>query len=452
MPGYGPAEAEKDLHHWTDGDPEETGGAAAHLEQNDPRIRRWQQRHQGASMTRDAAALPQVVATANFGQLGAHMREHGWDGNSFRRAYHIDDGPLKDRYDWSDTGKLSPSELHAVHAWLHDQEGADWPDAWTEDGLHSHTAKKQRVQDMSDDDLAAYRESQVAGQEWVKRNPPKAEHVVAAYHRATDAEKAVGATWYADAHRTAQDLAHHTGVTHDQATDLIANYSPGAHWSSNLHAAVHVARTGKPVGGPGAASGGFNATTSQADHAQRILTEHAQTADVFGKTAHKVRAFAHLIRHGGNEDDGDPQVCVDRHAASVACGARVPDNAEGYVPLDSQRGYGSFKKAYVDAAQTISQTESRTGSSGDRAPAPGAGGHLAGPAAGERAVGQEVVGLVPDGWERGSLDPQADVLRRRALPGLGDDRARHRLLEAGARRDPQERHGGPRLRGDGGPA
>lgn len=48
-PGYGPHEAEQELHHWTDGDPEQTGGIAAHLEQHDPRIKRWQQRHQAAA-------------------------------------------------------------------------------------------------------------------------------------------------------------------------------------------------------------------------------------------------------------------------------------------------------------------------------------------------------------------------------------------------------------------
>jgi hypothetical protein len=58
MPGYGPAEAEQDLHHWVNGDPEETGGYAAHLEQHDPRIRRWQQRHRAGMERRMFAEHP----------------------------------------------------------------------------------------------------------------------------------------------------------------------------------------------------------------------------------------------------------------------------------------------------------------------------------------------------------------------------------------------------------
>lgn len=63
--GAGPTEMAAHLHHWVDGDPEETGGAREYLEEHHPRIRRWKQQHLGAKAKDDAEdAEQQGEATA----------------------------------------------------------------------------------------------------------------------------------------------------------------------------------------------------------------------------------------------------------------------------------------------------------------------------------------------------------------------------------------------------
>lgn len=115
-----------------------------------------------------------------------------------------------------------------------------------------------------------------------------------------------------------------------------------------------VARRKKAVGGPGS---GVFADTKQKIAAKRMLGgEHYDSVLV----GHKTRAFAHLIEHGGNADNSNPRVVVDRHAYSVAAGGRLTDAAFGLVKLKSKKGYGHVSDAYVAAAKHLSEQHGQT--------------------------------------------------------------------------------------------
>jgi hypothetical protein len=51
----------------------------------------------------------------------------------------------------------------------------------------------------------------------------------------------------------------------------------------------------------------------------------------------KVRAFAHLIEHGGNPTPDHPQVVIDRHALSVTHGSLLTAAAYSAAPLRAMR-------------------------------------------------------------------------------------------------------------------
>lgn len=211
------------------------------------------------------------------------------------------------------------------------------------------------------------------GTEFAKRNPMRAENVVEHWNQALPHEKENGKNWYPDAHHASAELAesisHRTGrhVPLHQMAGLIANYSPQTHWATNIVTAAKAAREGRALGGKGnkdfipdqtGKERGILASDSQKDRAQRMLDgEHYK--DVL--TGPKTRAFGHLIEHGGDSPEdlakGEHQVCVDRHAYSVACGARASDIAYGQSGLGGKQRYQQATDVYKDAAKRISKKE-----------------------------------------------------------------------------------------------
>lgn len=242
------------------------------------------------------------------------------------------------------------------------------PDVWSyireavrtnDDSLEFESAKKMRVSDMNEDQLAQHHQLREEGKQWVTDHPPKAEHVVNSYNRSMHHEREQGDNWYPDAHHSAVHMAEHTGLTTHQTSHLLAIYSPQAHWAANMHMAAHVARTRVPLGGGGEKSGGFSTSQAQANQAERVLNgEHG--SDVIGKNGHKIRDFGHLIEHGGDTDPDNPRAVIDRHASSVARGARIPDHAFDALNLSSKKTYDESKKAYVDASKQLSEQHGRT--------------------------------------------------------------------------------------------
>jgi hypothetical protein len=223
--------------------------------------------------------------------------------------------------------------------------------------MPKHAASKP-VSQMSPDEYKAHQQSvakaKVEGEKWNRQHPPRIKHVVAHWDQATEAEKAAGESWYSDAHHMAHHIANDTGTPMHTMAGLISNYSPQTHWAANIHNAARVARTKEALGGPGS---GILATNNQKKAAKRLLEGEHYDKVLAGP---KTRAFAHLIEHGDNQSDDDPKVVVDRHAMSVACGARATDDAYSHSRLGGKAVYQKYSDVYHKAAKQISKKEGRT--------------------------------------------------------------------------------------------
>lgn len=191
------------------------------------------------------------------------------------------------------------------------------------------------------------------GQAWRRKHPVRIKHIVDHWNQATDDEKSSGENWYEDAHHATKAIAKDTGHEMHTAAGMMSNYSPQTPWHTNLVNAARVLRTRIPQGGPGE---GIVATSRQKNVAKRLLDgEHYDTA----LSGPKTHAFAHLIEHGDNADEKDPKVVIDRHALSVASGARASDNAYSQSGLGGKRRYAEVSMAYHKAAKQISKQEGR---------------------------------------------------------------------------------------------
>jgi hypothetical protein len=141
---------------------------------------------------------------------------------------------------------------------------------------------------------------------WFRAHPVHHDNIVRHWERATGEEIRRGLRWYADAHHVAVAIAH--GDTHLGA-GMLAVYSPQQGWMANVLLAARVLHTGTGIGGTG--SGAF-ATTTQKRAADRLLAGERYQNVLSGP---KVRAFAHLIEHGDDNDPGEAR--GDRPARPV---------------------------------------------------------------------------------------------------------------------------------------
>lgn len=248
-----------------------------------------------------------------------------------------------------------------LYGWQHDiTSGAGLPHQAIPDASSVKTAANKPVKDMTPKELDVYRKDEDrknrAGRSWLRKNPATINNVVDHWDKATDDEKKAGMTWYEDAAHAAKVVGDATGVGHSTMAGLIANYSPQAPWHQNLMYAIRSATEGKGIGGKGS---GVMATASRADHADKILSgKHWK--DVLGANpkatfALKTRVFASLIEHGGDHDESNPQVCIDRHALSVVHGARLTDRAYNMSGISGKGRYAEYNTQYVKAAKKISK-------------------------------------------------------------------------------------------------
>lgn len=185
------------------------------------------------------------------------------------------------------------------------------------------------------------------GDNWIRDNPVHYRNVVEHWRQATPDERRHGMNWYKDAHSMAKLIARDTSTPMHVMAGLISNYSPQTHWHTNILTAARVAHDKIAVGGPGS---GVMASAKQRDMAHRMLQGEHYDSILKG---HKVRAFAHLIEHGGDKDAHDPKVVVDRHAFAVASGSRVPDNAYVQAGLNHKKAYNNVVQAYHHASRHI---------------------------------------------------------------------------------------------------
>ena len=227
--------------------------------------------------------------------------------------------------------------------------GHTWHEAHKQAALQAEAAKYDKVEDHP----------------WFQANPVHHDNIVKMWNQATDDEKESGKRWYEDAHHITKAVStlykgnHPHGNVH-AAAGLMAVYSPQTAWTANLHNATRALVEGKGIGGKG---GGIMASASQKESADKILNG-AHYNDVL--KGPKVRDFAHLIEHGGDEDPTVPHVVVDRHALSVAAGKRLSDADYSGAPLSgtkrkdgsiNRRNYDHVVAHYHEAARRISEQE-----------------------------------------------------------------------------------------------
>lgn len=223
--------------------------------------------------------------------------------------------------------------------------------------VHTHRARSDSYghpDDIPDADLDYIRSTgaKAAGGDhpWFRAHPVSRDNITAAYHDATDDEKALGDRWYSDAHHVARAIA---GGDAAVGAGLLSAYSPQTAWPVNLFNASRAAKGDPP--GPGTGAMG-----SQQKPALRILggEHHSQVLK-----APKTSAFAHLIEHGGDSPDdesrGKSRVVVDRHAMSVAAGRRLSKEESGSAPLGQGQHYEHVEQLYRDAAKDISEAAGR---------------------------------------------------------------------------------------------
>jgi len=216
--------------------------------------------------------------------------------------------------------------------------------------------KRTKVSERTPEQNVQAAENLSRARQWHEDHPVDFRNIVSHYDEATEGEHHDGRNWYSDAQHFSKAIAKSTGVPHHTVVGLTANYSPQTDWHTNMLHAARVARHRKAVGGkeqkPYFKYGKTLASNQQKDAADKMI-KGTHYNDVL--KGNKVRAFAHLIEHGGNADNDKPEVCVDRHAHSVASGARITDEAFGISGLKSKKKYDQVKSAYIQAAKHINE-------------------------------------------------------------------------------------------------
>ena len=132
------------------------------------------------------------------------------------------------------------------------------------------------------------------------------DRIVRTYDRATAADRAAGAAWYADGESIIDDLSARTGFSREHVAAVVSHLSPRTTWSRNVYGATMLVTTGTAP----------TCIGSNVDRARRALNSDAPL-DTFGGP--KTRRFARNLL-------GDRTVVtVDVWAARVAFGDRIAD-------------------------------------------------------------------------------------------------------------------------------
>jgi len=185
------------------------------------------------------------------------------------------------------------------------------------------------------------------GKDWHVQHPVDHMNIVNAYNDTNNEEKAFGKDWYSDAHKLTKFLSKGSGHPIHTVAGIIANHSPQNGIYQNYHDAVRVLDKGKGIGGK---NQGMMASEKQKHVDDKMFAgEHYDTA-LKGK---KVKSFAHLLEHGGQTDPSRPKVVIDRHAHSVASGARITDNAFGMAAMKRKGVYENIEHHYLKAAEHL---------------------------------------------------------------------------------------------------
>lgn len=173
-----------------------------------------------------------------------------------------------------------------------------------------------------------------------------AANIMATYRKASDAQRADGMTWYAEAHALATTLARSAGHSVLRAAGVISALSPQMSWERNHALAV------RTYAERGISAGALGVSVRKAD----AIYNGADVLDTL--KAPKTSAFALVIA-----DPTDTQnVVIDRHAMSVAHGRQA---TEPEVTALGRKGFyeayaTAYRKAAAEAGITASQMQAIT--------------------------------------------------------------------------------------------
>lgn len=157
------------------------------------------------------------------------------------------------------------------------------------------------------------------------------DRIVDTYGRATEADRAAGAGWYANGGAIIADLSARTGLSPEHVAAVVSHLSPRTPWSRNVNGATNLVTTGKAPGCLG----------DNVKRARRAL-ESDDPLETFGPDAPKTRRFARNLL-------GDRSVVtVDVWAARVALGDRASEATLGRAGV-----YGALEHAYRLAAARL---------------------------------------------------------------------------------------------------
>lgn len=160
---------------------------------------------------------------------------------------------------------------------------------------------------------------------------PTAENILAIFHGASDAHRASGMAWYADAHRFALEIS---GGDIKRGAGVLAALSPNKAWDVNMRLAARAFQDGVATGTLGVACGKANAILAGAD-----------PLDVMGKGLKTRNFYVNIL-----DPQGAEAVTIDRHAYDIALGERNAENKR--VSLTPTR-YAAFCEAYRAAADAL---------------------------------------------------------------------------------------------------
>lgn len=227
--------------------------------------------------------------------------------------------------------------------------------------MFEHNAEAGSLTALMQAQAAARLPSEPSEHPWFKTAGLSHHNVINHWDQATPEEKAQGKRWYPDAHHVAKAIAKlDPNITDDKeaahkGAGVLSAYSPQQGWWANQHNAARSFVDQKAVG----KGEGIMVMGSHASAAQRILNGENHQDVLKGP---KTQDFAHLIEHGGNDEEGKPskRVVMDRHALSVAAGRRLnADDVKGF-PSSSRKHYEHAAETYRTAAAVLSDREKRT--------------------------------------------------------------------------------------------
>lgn len=159
-------------------------------------------------------------------------------------------------------------------------------------------------------------------------------NIVAAWHAASDDQRARGRAWYPVAHGLAEQMAGDART----GAGLIAALSANKRWDQNLRIAQDAA-TGRVHGHVGDALRKVEAILAGADPESVLPMD--------SKTGHFYRCIL---------DPSDPDaVVIDRHAHDIAVGRAYGDDDRG---LSAKGRYAALARCYRDAAARLGELPS----------------------------------------------------------------------------------------------